>query len=269
MTSLEEIAKSVRRDVVRMIGNARAGYVASALSVLDILVYLYEQEMDLDKDKLVMGKEHGCPALYALLARKGFIQREDLWNFRKLGALLQGYPDGGRTPGIDGSAGSPGLALGMANGMAMGGAKGRVFCVIGDGELSEGALWESAASASSRKLSSVVLVLDRNCGDDESFCESEREVLVQMFRSFGWNSVCADGHDFLSLQRAFSQIKDIKDMPSAVIAKTKRGKGVSIWENGEKESLPRLSPMETEKALEELDEGGDSGGFIPEDGGGF
>lgn len=274
MTSLEEIAKSVRKDVVRMVGNARAGCAPQALSVLDILVYLYEREIDLGKDKLVMGKEYGCPALYALLARKGFFDREALWDFRRLGALLQGHPDGSRTPGIDASAGSPGLALGIANGMAMaaGAANRRVFCVIGDEELQEGALWESVAASSQRKLDSVVLVIDRSGGRTEEHLEDARrpDSLDAKFQAFGWNAVHADGHDFASLQRAFSLVGEAGGTPSAVIARTKRGKGISIWEDRRSGSVPKLSPLETERVLEELDEGGDPHGQgSSENGGGF
>ncbi len=271
MRVLEDLARSVRRDVVRMVGNARSGYVASALSVLDILVYLYEREIMSDKtnrdsqdrDRLVMGKGHGCPALYAVLAHRGFFDREALWNFRRLGALLQGHPDGARTPGVDASAGSPGLALGIANGMAMAmrmnGIRRRVFCVIGDGELQEGALWESAMTSSHRKLDSVVLVIDQN-GDQMAGPVSEVknvEPLDDKFHSFGWNVVHADGHDFASLEGAFSSVREVSGFPSVIIAKTKRGKGISILEDNRGGSVPRLSRIETERALEELDEGED------------
>lgn len=270
--SLEEIALSMRKDVVRMVGNARSGYVASALSVLDILVYLYEREMrvnpsdplDLDRDRLVMGKGHGCPSLYALLAHRGFFDREALWNFRRLGALLQGRPDGSRTPGIDGSAGSPGLALGIANGMAMAlrldGLDSRVFCVIGDGELQEGALWESAMTSSHRGLGSVVLVVDQNGVQMAGPVSSVKaiEPLGDKFTSFGWRVLHCDGHDFSSMERAFSSVEG-GEVPSVIIARTKRGKGISFFEDRQERDLS-MSRIEAERALEELDDVGDMDG---------
>ncbi|SMG36197.1 transketolase [Dethiosulfovibrio salsuginis] len=267
--NLDDIALSVRKDVVRMVGNARSGYVASALSVLDILVYLYEREMSAnpsgsDRDRLVMGKGHGCPALYAVLAHRGFFDREALWNFRKLGALLQGRPDGARTPGVDASAGSPGLALGIANGIAMAhrmdGLKGRVFCVIGDGELQEGALWESAMTSSYRKLGSVVLVVDQNGDQMAGPVSSVKAVepLGDKFTSFGWRVSRCDGHDFNSMAQAFSSCGD-GDVPSVVIAKTKRGKGISFFEDHQERDLS-MSRIEAERALEELDDAGELNG---------
>lgn len=267
-SSLEALAMSIRKDVVRMVGNARSGYVASALSVLDILVYLYERELDVDpknpkardRDRLIMGKGHGCPGLYAVLAHRGFFEREALWNFRRLGALLQGRPDGSRTPGVDVSSGAPGLALGIANGVAlsmrMDGLKGRVFCVIGDGELQEGSLWESAMTSSHMALDSVTLVVDKNGDQMGGAVDSIKrlEPLEDKFRSFGWNVASTDGHDFSSLDAAFSSIRDKNGRPSVIIAKTMRGKGVSFFEEGRKKDSG-LSRMETERALEELGNG--------------
>lgn len=266
--NLEDIALSVRKDVIRMVGNAKSGYVASAMSVLDILVYLYENELLVDpkdpsspdRDRLVMGKGHGCPALYGVLAHRGFFDREALWNFRRLGALLQGRPDGSRTPGVDASAGSPGLALGIANGIAMAlrmdGLERRVFCVIGDGELQEGALWESVMTSSHRGLGSIVLVVDQNGAQMAGPVSSVKgiEPLDEKFKAFGWRVLHADGHDFSSLERAFSSAGS-DGIPSVVIARTKRGKGISFFEDHQERDLS-MSRIEAERALEELDDVG-------------
>lgn len=270
--NLEDIAVSVRKDVVRMVGNARSGYVASAMSVLDVLVYLYEKEIHVDpsnpsnpdRDRLVMGKGHGCPALYGVLAHRGFFDREALWNFRRLGALLQGRPDGSRTPGVDVSAGSPGLALGIANGIAMAlrmdGLNRRVFCVIGDGELQEGALWESVMTSSHRRLGSLILVVDQNgvqMAGSVSLVKG-MEPLDDKFKSFGWRVFHADGHDFTSLAQAFTSI-DVDGPPSVVIARTKRGKGISFFEDHQERDLS-MSRIDAERALEELGDFGDLNG---------
>ncbi|PIE53794.1 MAG: transketolase [Dethiosulfovibrio peptidovorans] len=270
--SLVDIATSLRRDVIRMVGNARSRYGASALSALDILVYLYERELivspdlpdDPDRDRLVMGKGHGCPALYAVLAHRGFFDREALWNYRRLGSLLQGRPDGGRTPGVDVSAGAPGLALGIANGLAlafrMDGRSNRVFCVIGDGELQEGVLWESAMTAAHRRLSSVTLVVDRNDNQQDGSVASikELEPLDEKFRAFGWKVIQVDGHDFASLEHGFTVAREKRTVPCVVIARTVRGKGVSLFE-GSRTLEAGLSRLETEQALEELGRSGNRG----------
>ena len=263
---LESLAVSLRKDVVRMTGHARSGYISSALSVIDILLFLYEKVLRVypedpdryDRDRLVMSKGHGCPALYAVLAYKGFFERDALWNFRSLGALLQGSPDSRRTPGVDVSSGAPGLGLGISNGIAMALKQdhldSRVFCILGDGELLEGGLWESAMTSSHRSLDNLILVVDQNGDHPYDHVEKIKKInpVGDKFSAFGWNVITADGHDFNSLDRAFSRALENTGSPSVVIAKTTRGKGVSLFE-GYSAMGDRISRMETEQALAELE----------------
>ena len=171
---LAEKALAVRRDVIRMTGLARSGFPASSLSIVDILVWLYWKAMSLrtdepswdDRDRFVLGKGRGCPALYAVLANRSFFPREELWSYRRLGAMLQGFPEVRRTPGVDAPGGSPGQGLGLANGLSLA-LKGKspqpsVFCLVGDAELQEGVFWESAMTSAHFSLENIVLIVDRD-----------------------------------------------------------------------------------------------------------
>lgn len=240
---LEIIANTVRKDVVRMTGIARSGHLASSLSIVDILTVLYWNIMEVSpeepnlvsRDRFVLSKGHGCPALYAVLSHRGFFSREELWNYRRLGAMLQGHPETPRTPGIDSPSGSLGMGIGVANGMALflkrNGFSSRVFCLAGDGELQEGSLWESLMMASHYKLGNLVLIVDRNMQQSEGRISDimEIEPLDRKFEAFGWDTVTVDGHDMSALDSVMSSVSAEK--PVAVIAKTIAGKGVSFIES--------------------------------------
>ena len=263
---LEQRAINVRKDVVRMIGVARSGHLVSSLSIVDILTWLYwrvlrvspEDESSSARDRFVLSKGHGCPALYATLADRGFFRREELWSYRRLGAMLQGHPVANRTPGIDASSGSLGMGLGIAVGMAlagrMSGSPYRVACLAGDGEMQEGAMWEAAMAAGHFRLSRILLVIDRNHVQMEGKTEDIMglEPLDEKLRAFGWRVAHADGHSMQSLQQALAEI-DSSDAPGAVIAKTIPGHGVSFLENGSFRGKDVLNRQRVEMALRELE----------------
>jgi transketolase len=267
-TLLKEAAASIRKDVVRMIGVARSGHLASSLSIVEIMAWLYwhilnvkpEDPMWAERDRLVLSKGHGCPALYAALANRGFFDREELWNYRRLGTMLQGHPLVNRTPGIDASSGSLGMGLGVANGIALGlrmrGLDSRVFCITGDGELQEGAIWESAMTSTHYKLSQLTVIVDRNNTQMEGSVDQVMSIepLKDKFIAFGWQVAEADGHDFQSLERAF--VKKNAEKPLAIIARTVIGKGVSFLEGQRYKASMVLTRDLVDKALRELDSGG-------------
>jgi len=257
-------ANNVRKDVVRMVGIARSGHLVSSLSIVDVLSVLYWKVMKVSpqeprmasRDRFILSKGHGCPALYAVLARRGFFSREELWNYRRLGAMLQGHPETPRTPGIDAPSGSLGMGLGVGNGMALFLKReqlpSRVFCLVGDGEVQEGSVWESAMTSSHFGLDNVVLIIDRNMRQSEGVTSEIREVepLEDKFRSFGWETTSVDGHDLKALTDALDMSH--KGRPLAVVARTVPGKGVSFMEKESEKELPHLSRLVIDKALREL-----------------
>ncbi len=264
---LEMTALKVRKDVVRMIGVARGGHLLSSLSLVDLLVFLYWETMNIrpdeplwpERDRLVLSKGHGCPALYAVLANRGYFDREELWNYRRLGSMLQGHPEYPRTPGIDAPSGSLGMGLGIAGGMALalrsGGKECRVFAVLGDGELQEGALWESVMTASHWKLGNLVAIVDVNGVQMEGSVDNIKklEPLADKFETFGWNSAFCDGHDMDSIEKALPKCLSGLDSPSVILAGTKPGKGVKAAERGELDPVEPLDRIAMDEALRELE----------------
>ncbi len=261
--SLERTALEVRKDVVRMIGVARSGYLGSSLSAVDILVFMYRRLLNVlpedprmhDRDRMVLGKGHACPALYAVLAERGFFDRKELWNFRRLGSMLQGHPEMLRTPGIDAPGGSLGMGLGLSNGIALAlrldGVGSRVFCLLGEDELQEGSVWESAMQTSCLGLGNVTAVVDMN-----GKVASARKIqpVMDKFGSFGWRTVHADGHDMEDLERAFSFAAS-DPVPCVILAETLSGKGFSM---AEKDLIGASMPLDREmmeQALRELESG--------------
>jgi len=264
---LEQIALEVRKDLVRMASVTGMKYLSSSLSMVDLIVYIYWEVMNLrpeepnwqNRDRLVLSKGHACPTLYVTLAHRGFFSREELWNYNKLGSMLQGHPEMRRTPGVDAGSGSLGLGLGIANGIALGlrcaGIKSRVFCVLGDGELQEGSFWESALTSASHKLSNVYAVIDRNATQSEGPTEEIKalEPLDEKLKSFGWQVFHANGHDFASLHQAFQAMLSA-DGPAALIARTKAGQGVPMMEKNQPSIKTAIARDEMSQALTELEE---------------
>ena len=242
---LVEKARQIRVDAVKAVYLAKSGHPGGALSIADILSYLYFEEMNVDpkepdkadRDRLVLSKGHACPALYAALSEKGFFSKDVLWTFRKYGSILQGHPDMKHIPGVDMSTGSLGQGVSAACGMALSGKTSnkdyRVYAILGDGEIEEGQVWEAAMFASHYKLDNLCIFVDYNGLQVDGTVEEVigPAPIDEKFRSFGWNVVVIDGHDLEQIEKAVENAKATKGKPTAIIAKTVKGKGVSYMEN--------------------------------------
>lgn len=263
---LEDKAKQIRRLIIKMIARAGSGHPGGSLSAADIITCLYFKAMRYnpkepnwpDRDRFHMSKGHCCPALYAALAEAGYFPPEHLWTLRKLGSLLQGHPDR-RTPGVEVASGSLGQGLSVALGMALSGRidkkNYRVYCLMGDGEIQEGNIWEAAMACAHYKCDSLCAVLDYN-GFQIDGCIKEimnLEPLVDKWRSFGWHTIEIDGHNIKEILNALEEAKSMKGKPSIIIAHTIKGKGVSFMENVLDFHGRAPTKEEAEKALEELE----------------
>ena len=262
---LTKIALEVRKDVVRMLGVARSYGLESALAVADILVYLYWGCMDtsptekknLRGDRFVLSKSSALPTLYACLAHKGYFGREELWSYRRLGSMLQGYPDI-RTPGIDASGGLYGCGVGIANGLCLAnridGVDSSVFCLMGESDFCEGVVWESLHLAVRNALGRLVLIVDANADDPPQLRDlRDAASLYIKLESFGWYVTEADGHDFSSLQRALDGMSPDDGRPKALIARTNNGAVEDfLHKNGNGGSRP-ISKDDMDQVLSILD----------------
>ena len=245
--ALEKIANNVRMDILEEVYNAKSGHIGGAFSIADILTVLYFNEMNIDakipdspdRDRLVLSKGHASAALYAVLAEKGYIDKEELKTFRNIDSNLQGHPDMNKVPGVDMTTGSLGQGLSAANGMALSSkldSRGyRVYCILGDGELQEGQVWEAAMTAEKYQLDNLCVILDAN---ELQLTDSTMNVkginyndIEQKFRAFGFQTVVIDGHNIESIIRALTIAEMTKGKPTAIICKTIKGKGVSFMEN--------------------------------------
>ncbi len=238
-------ACNVRMGVIEGVFNAKSGHPGGSLSVADILTYLYFEHMNVDpknpkdenRDRFVLSKGHTAPALYAVLAHKGFFPISELTNLRKPGAMLQGHPSMKLTPGVDMSTGSLGQGISTAVGMALGGKIDnkdyRVYTVLGDGEIQEGQVWEAAMFASAKGLDNLCAVVDNNnLQIDGSVAEVNSPYPIpEKFRAFGWNVIEIYGHSFDEIDAAFKAAAEFKGKPTAIIAKTVKGCGVSFMED--------------------------------------
>ncbi len=238
-------ACTVRMGVIEGVFNAKSGHPGGSLSVADILTYLYFDHMNVDpknpkdenRDRFVLSKGHTAPALYAVLANKGFFPVSEIKNLRKPGAMLQGHPSINRTPGVDMSTGSLGQGISTAVGMALAGKIDkkdyRVYTVLGDGEIEEGQVWEAAMFAAAKGLDNLCAVVDNNnLQIDGSIAEVNSPYPIpEKFRAFGWNVIEIYGHSFDEIDAAFKAAAEFKGKPTAIIAKTVKGKGVSFMED--------------------------------------
>ena len=243
--ALKKIAVEVRKGIIETVYNAKSGHPGGALSCADILTVLYFNQMNVDekkpndpnRDRLVLSKGHACPALYSVLAQKGYFDKELLKTFRKIGSDLQGHPDMKKVPGVDMTTGSLGQGLSAAVGMAiaskMDKAGCKVYCIVGDGEIEEGQVWEALTAASKNKLDNLCVILDNNNLQIDGEIEKVGGMnnLTERFQSFGFNVITVDGHNIDNLIDAFTTAKQTKGKPSVIIAKTIKGKGVSFMEN--------------------------------------
>jgi transketolase domain protein len=245
--ALEKIANNVRIDILEEVYNAKSGHIGGAFSIADILTVLYFNEMNIDakspdspdRDRLVLSKGHASAALYAVLAEKGYIDKEELKTFRNIDSNLQGHPDMNKVPGVDMTTGSLGQGLSVANGMALSSkldSRGyRVYCILGDGELQEGQVWEAAMTAEKYQLDNLCVIIDAN---ELQLTDTTINVkginqndIEQKFRAFGFQTVVIDGHNIESIIRALTIAEMTKGKPTAIICKTIKGKGVSFMEN--------------------------------------
>ena len=263
---LANIANDIRIEIIEQVYNANSGHPGGSLSCADILAVLYFNQMNIDsenpnakgRDRFVLSKGHCAPALYATLARKGYFDKELLKGFRKVESNLQGHPDMKKVPGVDMSTGSLGQGLSAAVGMAIGSKMEhegyRVYCLLGDGELEEGQVWEAAMSASKNKLDNLCAIVDYNTLQIDGNVEEVAGLIdiKEKFESFGFNVIEVNGHDIEALIHAFNSAKHQKDMPSVIIARTNKGKGVSFMEGKAEWHGKAPNQEQYEEAINEL-----------------
>ena len=242
---LTKKAVEIRKGIIEAVYWAQSGHPGGSLSVADILTVLYFNEMNIDeknpnwenRDRLVLSKGHCSPALYSCLANKGYFPIEDLKAFRKIDSYLQGHPDKNKVPGVDMTTGSLGQGLSAANGMAiaakMDNKDYRVYCILGDGEIEEGQIWEAAMTSNKYKLDNLCVIVDNNNLQIDGTIEEVMSSypIDEKFRSFGFEIIKIDGHDIEEITKAFEVAKNIKGKPTCIIAKTIKGKGISYMEN--------------------------------------
>ena len=263
---LKDIAKQMRADIVTMLAAAGSGHPGGSLSACDIIAVLYFDKMNIDpqdvewpdRDRFVLAKGHAAPALYAALAERGFFPREELVTLRKSYSHLQGHPNMNTTPGVEMSTGSLGQGLSVANGMALAGRLDNrdyyVYCLMGDGEIQEGQVWEAAMSAGHYGLDHVIAFVDHNHlqidgNNDEVMTVNPIE---DKFRAFGWNVMTIDGHDYQAISDAIDAAKAQKGKPTVIVAETIKGKGVSFMENQVGWHGVAPTQEQAEKALAEI-----------------
>lgn len=260
-------AVKIRKGVIEGTFNAKSGHPGGSLSIAEILAYLYRAEMNIepenpakeDRDRFVLSKGHAAPALYAALANRGFFPAEDIKTLRKSDSYLQGHPNMNHVPGVDMSTGSLGQGISAAAGMALaskfGGDTFRVYSVLGDGEIEEGQVWEAAMFAAAKKLDNLCVVVDNNNLQIDGTVEEVNSPypIPEKFAAFGWNVIEIDGNDIEQVEAAFTSARKVKGKPTAIIAKTIKGKGVSYMENqvGWHGSAPNAEQYEI--AMKELD----------------
>ena len=267
---LAEKARRIRINALKAIHAAKSGHPGGSLSSADILATLYFGELNIDpknpkmadRDKFVLSKGHAVPALYAALGERGFYEVNEMMTLRQVGSKFQGHPNMNKVPGIEMSTGSLGQGFSAAVGMAIAGKidknPGRVYALTGDGELQEGIVWEAAMQAAHRKLDNLVAIVDLNGLQIDGKVSEVKCVcpVDEKFRSFGWNVISVDGHNFEELTTAFDEAKKCGGVPTAIIAHTHKGKGVSFMEDNAGWHGKAPSDEELAAAIEEL--GGDN-----------
>ena len=272
MNNLElmKTANEVRKGVIKAVHSAKSGHPGGSLSASDIYTYLFFEELNVDpaepkkadRDRFVLSKGHTAPGLYAALAHRGFFPVEDLTTLRKVGSYLQGHPDMKNIPGVDMSSGSLGQGISTAVGMAISAKLSnedyRVYTLLGDGEIQEGQVWEAAMLAGHRNLDNLVVIVDNNnLQIDGAISEVNSPYPIdKKFEAFNFHVINVDGHNFDELRAAFKEARETKGMPTAIVAKTVKGKGVSFMED--KASWHGVAPNDEQFAIamEELEKAG-------------
>ena len=242
---LEKKAKEIRKGIIESVYRGKSGHPGGSLSIADIMSVLYFNELDInpdnpkweERDRLVLSKGHCSPALYAALAERGFFDKSELTTFRNIESNLQGHPDMNKVPGVDMTAGSLGQGLSVANGMAISAKLDkknyRVYCILGDGEIEEGQIWEAAMTSNKYKLDNLCVIVDNNNLQIDGTIEEVMSSypIDEKFKSFGFNVININGNNIEEILKAFNGAKNCKDKPTCIIAKTIKGKGVSFMEN--------------------------------------
>jgi transketolase len=269
--TLDAVARACRVQIIRMITHATSGHPGGSLSVIDLLVAIMFGRLRHDpkrpdwpdRDRVVLSKGHAVPALYAVMAKAGYFPEEQLITLRKLGSPLQGHPDRVALPGIEAATGSLGeglsVALGMALGLKLGGSPARVYCILGDGEIQEGQVWEAAMSAPKlgrpdHHVDNLTVILDYNKIQLDDFVTKilDLEPVVAKWQAFGWPVIEIDGHDMAQIDKALDQAEANKGTPTLVVAHTVKGKGVSFMENNPEWHGKAPKPAEAVAAIREI-----------------
>lgn len=263
---LAAIAKQIRRHIIEMIGAAKSGHPGGSLSAVEIVTVLYWDVMNHDpanpkkpeRDRFILSKGHAAPVLYAAMAEWGYTPVDQLKTLRRLGSIYQGHPDMRFIPTLEASTGSLGqglsLALGMGLAAKLDGLPSRFYCMLGDGEIQEGQVWEAAMFGAFHKVDNVVAIVDYNKIQLDGFVKDimPLEPLKEKWESMGWHVIEFDGHDIAAVQKAFAEATATKGKPTCLLANTVKGKGVSFMENNPKWHGVAPSPEEVELALKEL-----------------
>ena len=269
---LKKTANEVRKGIIKSTHAAKSGHPGGSLSAADVFTYLYFVELNVDpknpkdenRDRFVLSKGHVAPGYYSTLAERGFFPKEDLLTLRHVGSYLQGHPDMKHIPGIDMSSGSLGQGVSVAVGMAAAGKYDkkdyRVYTLTGDGEIQEGQIWEAAMWAGHRKLDNIVVIVDNNNlqidGSVEDVCSPYP--IDKKFEAFNFHVINIDGNDFDQIRAAFKEARETKGMPTAIIAKTVKGKGVSFMENAAGWHGKAPNDEEYEIAMADLEKAGEA-----------
>lgn len=266
LKKLEDISRNIRISIIKAVHAAGSGHPGGSLSAADILTTLFFHEMNIDpknpkmenRDKFILSKGHAAPVLYSTLAEKGFFLKEELLTLRKLNSHIQGHPDMKKVIGVEMSTGSLGQGFSVAGGVAMANKmdekSGRVYVLLGDGELQEGLVWEAAMSSAHYKLDNLVAIVDWNGLQIDGKNDEVMTVkpIDKKFESFGWHVISIDGHNFGQIIDALAQAREFKGKPTAIIAKTIKGKGVSFMENEAGWHGKAPNDEEAKMAVEEL-----------------
>jgi len=269
LEGLKRLALTIRKDIVRMTTAAGSGHPSTSLSAVEIMTALFFNVLRHDpsnpnwpeRDRFILSKGHGAPVLYSVMARSGYFPTDRLMTLRKLDSPLQGHPERQRVGGVEASTGSLGQGLSIGIGMALSAGVDhknyRVYVLTGDGEIDEGQVWEAAMFAAHHKIDNLTAIVDRNGQQQDGWVKDilNTEPLIEKWRSFGWHVIDINGHDLQQVLKAFEESRAIKGQPTVIIARTVKGKGVSILENNTNFHGVPLTPEQMEQALKELEQG--------------
>jgi transketolase len=263
LNSLQEIARDIRVLTIKMLVEAKSGHPGGSLSATDILTALYFHKMnhnpkDPNRDRFILSKGHGVPALYAAFVKAGYLEEAEVMTLRKINSRIQGHPDHYRLPLMESSAGSLGIGLSIAQGMALAakidGKSYKTYCMLGDGEIQEGQIWEAAMSAPKFKLDNLVCILDYNKAQIDGFVSEVMDIepIIDKVRSFKWHVMEIDGHNMSEIIKSLDEADFVKDKPVFIVANTIKGKGVSFMEGMVDWHGKAPTPEEGKKAIEEI-----------------